>query len=174
MTLYRTFLTGILMCGTTMLMSCSKDNNKVIDTHTNKLVDAPTNPSKEKLLKLVNDTRAAGCNCGNTYYPPVNAVIWNNQLEAASKKHSEYMNSSGNFSHTGQNNTNAGDRITNEGYIWMSYGENIARGYATEEDVIQGWIKSEGHCKNIMNGNFTEMGIATSGSYWTQVFAKKQ
>ncbi len=41
----------------------------------------------------------------------------------------------------------------------------------TEKKVIEGWLNSSGHCKNIMNGSVTEMGIATSGDYWTQVFA---
>jgi len=55
--------------------------------------------------------------------------------------------------------------------------ENIAAGQTTPEQVIQGWLDSDGHCANIMNANFEEMGVALAtnsgiyGIYWTQVFA---
>ena len=60
-----------------------------------------------------------------------------------------------------------------QGYNWRTYGENIAKGYANEKDVIEGWINSEGHCRNIMNPNFQEIGIGKEGEYWTQVFGTK-
>ncbi|MBL7110644.1 MAG: hypothetical protein ISS19_01735 [Bacteroidales bacterium] len=43
---------------------------------------------------------------------------------------------------------------------------------STEKAVIEAWLDSPGHCKNIMNDKVTELGVATSGAYWTQVFAK--
>jgi len=135
-------------------------------------LDAPANPDKEKLLRLVNEVRATGCNCGNDYYPPVNAVVWNEQLEEAAQKHSTDMKKHKDLNHEGSDGSSAGDRINATGYSWNTYGENIAVGYPTEEKVIQGWLQSIGHCKNIMNGNFTQMGVATSGAYWTQVFAR--
>lgn len=149
--------------------SCTKENT----TPTNTGGNAPVTPNQQKLLDMVNNSRSKGCDCGNKYYPPVPAVVWNAQLEQAAKKHSEYMNSTGNLSHTGQNNSDAGERITNEGYDWMTYGENIAEGYSTEGAVMQGWLNSDGHCKNIMDAEFKEMGVATSGTFWTQVFAAK-
>jgi uncharacterized protein YkwD len=82
------------------------------------------------------------------------------------------------FSHTGIDNTTPGDRITATGYVWRTYGENIAAGYASEEAAMNAWLASSGHCSNIMNPNFTEMGEAraqnsssTYGIYWTQEFA---
>jgi uncharacterized protein YkwD len=75
------------------------------------------------------------------------------------------------FSHTGSNGSTVGERVTKAGFVWRSCGENIAKGYPNEETVVQGWINSAGHCKNIMNPGFTLMGIAKSGDYWTQVFA---
>ena len=80
------------------------------------------------------------------------------------------MSAANTLSHQGSDGSDAGDRITQAGYTWQTYGENIAEGYTSEEAVIKGWLESEGHCQNIMNGAFTEMGVATSGSYWTQVF----
>ncbi len=58
------------------------------------------------------------------------------------------------FSHTGLNGSTAGQRITAAGYTWSAYGENIANGYSSEQAVINGWLGSEGHCKNIMSAEF--------------------
>jgi uncharacterized protein YkwD len=134
--------------------------------------EAPANPDQEKLLTLVNDVRSTGCDCGDTYFPPVNDVVWDDTLEMAAQNHSNDMNEHDNLSHTGSDGSNPGERINAVGYEWSTYGENVAVGYSSEEDVIEGWLDSPGHCRNIMNGNVTEMGVATSGSYWTQVFAK--
>ncbi len=151
------------------LSSCQKTNSTpvIINTDT---ANAPINPDEQKMLDLVNNARLNGCNCGNEYYPPVGLVTWNGLLESAAKKHSEYMDRTGELDHKGENNSNAGTRISNEGYQWQAYGENIAEGYSTEEEVMKAWLNSQGHCKNIMNGDFKEMGVGTSGSYWTQVF----
>lgn len=134
----------------------------------------PVTPDQQKILDLVNEARASGHQCGNQYYGPAPAVAWNTKLGEAAQKHSDYMNSTGNFDHIGANGSDAGERIEAEGYTWITYGENIAEGYPTEEEVVAAWLKSQGHCKNIMNPEFKEMAVATSGSYWTQVFATQQ
>ncbi len=130
------------------------------------------NLSDNTLLNLVNSYRVNGCNCGGTDMSPVDMLRWNSLLEKAATDHSKDMNTNNYFSHTGQSGSSAGDRISAAGYNSATWGENIANGYTTEEAVIKGWINSEGHCKNIMNGNFTEMGIGRDGNYWTQVFAR--
>jgi len=135
---------------------------------------APESPDKNELLILVNDVRSSGCNCGDTWYPPVNDVVWDDTLEMAAQKHSNDMNKHENLSHTGSDGSSPGDRLDAAGYLWSTYGENVAVGYSSEEDVIEGWLDSPGHCTNIMNANVTQMGVATSGSYWTQVFAKPE
>lgn len=123
------------------------------------------------ILKLVNESRTTGCNCGNTAYPAVSAVTWNDVLEETAQAHSKDMENEGRMSHSGSDGSGPGDRITQAGYTWRTYGENVAEGYSSAESVVQAWLNSEGHCKNMMNGNFEEMGVAASGSYWTQVLA---
>jgi uncharacterized protein YkwD len=59
------------------------------------------------------------------------------------------------------------------GITGFSYGENIAFGQRSEREVMQGWLSSPGHCKNIMSKTFKEMGVSRVGDYWTQVFATK-
>ncbi len=126
---------------------------------------------KEILLRLVNEVRAAGCNCGGDQMPAVASLAWNSLLEKAALDHSLDMDQNNFFSHTGSNGSTAGERLTKAGFVWRSFGENIAKGYTNEQAVVEGWINSPGHCKNIMNGKFTLMGVAKSGAYWTQVFA---
>jgi len=130
-----------------------------------------TNSQQPELLRLVNEYRSKGCNCGTTAMPPVAALVWNTKLETAATKHSQEMEKTNVFSHKGQNGSNAGQRISAEGYTWRTWGENIANGSLDEKSVMEGWISSEGHCKNIMNANFKEMGVGKSGKFWTQVLA---
>jgi hypothetical protein len=74
--------------------------------------------------------------------------------------HSLDMETNQFFSHTGSDGSDPGDRITREGYDWWTYGENIAVNYPTVSAVMQGWLSSEGHCRNIMNPAFEEIGAA--------------
>ena len=126
------------------------------------------------LLQAVNRVRSKGCKCGGTTMPPVKPLKWNDRLESATQSHSNYMNSRRKLSHTGNRNSNPGSRITATGYKWNFYAENIAMGQQTVDEVMYSWLKSTGHCKNIMNRKATEMGAAKSGVYWTQVFANPQ
>lgn len=131
------------------------------------------NVNKATILELVNNVRKAGCNCNGTIMPPVAEVAWNDQLAKAAYDHSVDMKANNYFSHTGLNGSTAGQRITAAGYTWNSYGENIANGYTTEQTVMNGWLGSEGHCKNIMSANFKDMGVGREGNYWTQAFGSK-
>ena len=147
-----------------LLISCDKnDDNDNISKKVN----------QKKLLELVNNYRKKGCNCGGQYMSPTEPVVWNDLLEFAAQKHSNDMDKNNFFSHTSSNGKNPGDRISEAGYKWKTYGENIAKGRKTENDAITGWMNSADHCKNIMNPNFREMGVAASGNYWTQIFGKR-
>ena len=133
--------------------------------------DNDTQLDEKKILQLVNEVREKGCKCGNENMPAVEPIKWNDKLEEAAQKHSEWMNKNDKLDHTGENNSSAGDRISETGYSYSTWGENIAWNYPDEEAVIEGWLNSDGHCKNIMKANYSEMGVAKSGVYWTQVFA---
>lgn len=57
------------------------------------------------------------------------------------------------------------------GVFYQTAGENIAVGYKTPEQVVAGWMNSEGHRKNILNPKFTAIGVGyLEGGYWTQFF----
>ena len=145
------------------LIGCSDDDESTPNISLETL-------DKNKLLELVNMQRTTGCNCGGTQMPPVSPLVWNNSLEKAAQRHSLDMANHSHFDHTGTDGSVLGTRVRETGYSWTIVGENIAQDYNNEETVIQGWLDSPRHCKNIMNADFIEMGVAKVENYWTQVF----
>lgn len=124
------------------------------------------------LLRSVNAARGAGATCGTTLMAPVAPLALDTRLVRAAQSHSEDMEASGTLSHTGSDGSNPGDRIAMTGYQAATWGENAAAGYGSVASVVAGWLGSEGHCRNIMNASFTELGGARSGNYWTLVLAR--
>lgn len=165
-------LVGLILFG--LVFSCKKDDSTIKTTENSGGNAIVYNLNKTTILDLVNKARQTGCTCGVTIMPPVATVSWNDQLAKAADNHSADMNLKNYFSHTGSDGSDPGTRIAASGYSWQAYGENIALGYPNEQAVMDGWLKSEGHCKNIMSVNFVEMGAAREGDYWTQDFGKKQ
>lgn len=108
------------------------------------------------------------------------ALTADDRLNRAAEGHSEDMAELNFFSHSGRDGSRAGDRIEDEGYTgWRTWGENIAAGQNTPEQVVNAWINSSGHRANMLNSNFEEIGVGFVedtdgvgyGEYWTQVFA---
>jgi uncharacterized protein YkwD len=66
------------------------------------------------------------------------------------------------FDHTNLAGESPFVRMGDAGYQGRTMGENIAKGQQTPEEVVNGWIDSDGHCSNIMNEGFTEIGVG----YW--------
>ncbi|MDK0520611.1 CAP domain-containing protein [Streptomyces sp. ML-6] len=125
--------------------------------------DAPATEAAARVLALVNDEREkAGCS----------PLTLDAELTKAARAHSEDMAAHRNMSHTGSDGSTPGDRITDAGYEWRAYGENVAHGYDTPESVMAGWMDSPGHRSNILDCSFEEIGVglAGPGDYWTQDF----
>lgn len=130
-------------------------------------------PLVDPTLALVNEVRAQGCVCGVDSMPAVPALTWNDSLEQAAIDHSLDMSMNKYFSHSSQDGRNPGDRIRAAGYKYVSYAENIAKDQSTEQGVMDAWLASEGHCKNIMKANVKELGVGKTDGYWVQIFAKR-
>jgi uncharacterized protein YkwD len=131
----------------------------------------------QRVLDLVNQARAAPRSCGNRKFNAARPVRWNDTLAEASRLHAEDMARYNYFSHSGRDGSNPAQRVERAGYRYRSTGENIAAGPMKPEDAVAGWIKSPGHCANLMNPAFTEMGAAFAvdrrsemGVYWSQAF----
>lgn len=134
---------------------------------------------KSSFLSLINKTRAKGCNCGKTYYPPAPPMVWNDNLEDAARGHAKDMARKEYFSHDSKDGRNMDDRIVSAGYVFKGYksfaiGENIAFGQTSITEVMAGWFRSEGHCKNLMNPDFRDVGVSEVNKYWVQDFGGRE
>ena len=125
------------------------------------------------VLFLVNKIRQEGCKCGNDFYPSVPKLEWNKNLETAAFNHSLNMHELNFFSHQDTFGKNVIDRVEAVGYNWIVLAENIAKNQQSAISVVESWINSEGHCKNIMNPEYDHMAVAKFGDFWTQIFASK-
>ncbi|MFC3606372.1 CAP domain-containing protein [Stutzerimonas tarimensis] len=132
----------------------------------------------QEILRQVNETRGAARRCGGEHFEAAPPLRWNEQLANAALAHSRDMADKNYFSHQGRDGSQVSDRINREDYTWRQVGENIAAGQGSPSQAISGWLASPGHCANIMNPNYQEMGAAyalepqsDAAIYWTQVFA---
>jgi len=158
----------------------------------------PDTNFQQAYLDALNSARAEGRECGEYgYMPAVDPVTWSDALAASAYEHSRDMALSDTFSHTGSGTaydktaealhpgegSEVDERIEYNGYTdWQRYGENIAAGTYMDEidEAMEGWLKSPGHCKNIMKESFREVGIARYYDaqshyryYWTQDFGSR-
>lgn len=134
---------------------------------------------KKEVLTSINLVRQKGCNCGHIHMPPVAPVTWNDKLEDAARWHALDMSERKYFSHTSRNGRGMAARVISAGYDSKGYksftvGENIAQGQTSVAEVMKGWLKSEGHCRNIMNPGFKEVGVSQMDNYWVQDFGGRQ
>lgn len=152
-------------------------------------------PTNEEILTAVNEVRSKqiDCNDGLGLVGPSSPLSWNTELYEAAYEHSYDLAMTNTFSHDGSGTEydvagyNRGkqsyftERIDDHGYSdYNIVGENIAGGFDTLTKAIEGWINSPDHCKNLMNNDFDEMGIAIVvnnnsqfGIYWTQDFGHR-
>lgn len=131
-----------------------------------------TKNDKREMLRLVNQARKKGVRCGKTWKKPVDPLKWDDKLEKAAALKSIDMFQQKYFDHTSPDGETLSDRIDKLQYSWRTIGENLASGPTDVSKAMESWLKSEGHCKNLMKKEFTHMGAAQYGTYWTQVFAK--
>lgn len=120
--------------------------------------------AEAEVLKLVNEERAkVGCS----------AVSVNSSLTGLAESFSEDMAARDFFDHTDPDGRTPWDRAAAVGISNLG-GENIARGQATAEAVMDAWMNSEGHRANILNCDFKTLGVGvhlgSGGPWWTQDF----
>jgi len=143
--------------------------------------EAPLPPPGEldaAVLAAVNAARALPRRCGEQDFAAAPPLRWNATLAQAALVHSRDMAERRYFSHEQQDGSVVGDRALHAGYAWRRIGENIAAGQASVDEAVAGWLDSPGHCANIMNASFEEMGLAYAVNpergrvYWTQVLGR--
>lgn len=127
------------------------------------LTDSDVTDFESEVVRLVNVERAKN---------GLSALTENWELSRVARYKSKDMHDRGYFSHTSPTYGSPFDMMKNFGISYRTAGENIAKGYATPQAVVNGWMNSEGHRANILNASFTQIGVGyyADGNYWTQMF----
>ena len=123
-----------------------------------------------EMLDAVNAARARTQVCGGETLRAVGPLAWSERLETAAARHSRDMHEHEHFAHVGTDGSDVAERVIDAGYRWRLVGENIAVGHPTVDEVVEAWLTSPGHCRQLMDPRVLEVGAAEDGRYWTQVF----
>lgn len=131
---------------------------------------APTSTSEDhefeqRVLELVNQERAKY---------GLRALVYNGVLDRAAEKHNAQQVRTQTMAHDGIGDGTPGERIRAEGFR-SAWGENVAVGQRSPEQVVREWMASPSHRANILNPNFRQLGVAfqvgTNGvPFWAQEF----
>jgi uncharacterized protein YkwD len=129
------------------------------------------------LLAQVNAARAKPRMCGRQRFAAARPLSWNAALGTAAQSHSKAMAYGNYFAHQDPDGDMPADRARAAGFRGRQIGENIAAGQGSPSKAMAGWLASPGHCANLMNPMFTQVGAAYAqdsrsdeGVYWTMLF----
>ena len=119
-------------------------------------------PDQIKVVaELVNEHRKrTGCK----------PLTWIGPVAAVAQRHSEDMAVQGFFSHTNLYGESPFARLEKAGIRYRAAAENIAQGQRTGEQVVQSWLRSAGHRRNIEDCRLQQHGIGLFQNHWTHVF----
>lgn len=125
---------------------------------------SPYADTEAEVAALVDAERAeAGCG----------SLERDSRLDAAARLHAADMAANDYFDHTSQDGRGPTERAAEQGYEG-GVGENIAKGYPDAAAVMEGWMNSEGHRANILNCDYSVLGVGVADSggtlYWVQNF----
>lgn len=126
----------------------------------------PLHPAVRRVFDLVNAERTRR---------GLAPMRYDARLGQAAQRHSEDQAARRRMSHTGSDGSSTADRISRTGYVWRAWAENVASGQSSPDAVMNSWMNSSGHRRNILSSH-TQIGVgravASDGRvYWTQVFA---
>jgi uncharacterized protein YkwD len=126
----------------------------------------------------VQDSMATGVNHHRSR-AGLSPVSVDYRLTAAAQGHSDHMARQQLMTHVGAGWTDAGQRVTNAGYPWTVWAENVAAGQRTPDQVLHGWLNSKGHRENILRAGVVHIGVAAATgangvTYWTMVVAARR
>lgn len=129
-------------------------------------VDSGVTAFEQEVIRLVNQIRIQN---------GLNTLTYDWQLGRVARIKSQDMKDNRYFAHNSPVYGTPFQMIRNFGISFRSAGENIAKGYATPQAVVNGWMNSSGHRANILNAKYTHIGVGfvSGGNYWTQMFIAK-
>ncbi|TCP23489.1 putative YkwD family protein [Scopulibacillus darangshiensis] len=147
----------------------SQNNAKQPSQDQAKQSNSQLNAYEQKVVELTNKERT------NRGLQPLKV---DNELAKMARDKSADMRDKGYFDHQSPTYGSPFDMMKSYGIDYTAAGENIAAGQKTPQDVVDAWMKSPGHRANILNKDYTYIGVGyvkggSYGSYWTQEFIKK-
>ena len=118
---------------------------------------------EQEVIRLVNEIRAQN---------GLKALTYNWELGRVARYKSQDMADHNYFSHTSPTYGSPFQMMKSFNISYRSAGENIAKGQATPQAVVNAWMNSSGHRANILNASYTHIGVGyvAEGRYWTQMF----
>ena len=132
-----------------------------------------------EVLERVNRARAAGRRCGERTFASAPPLRLSADLSRVAADYAVTMARAGRLEHRSRDGSLPADRVRRAGYGATLVGENIAGGVPDAAGVVNGWLASPGHCANIMEPRFTEMGVGYGVDassefqiYWSQLLAR--
>jgi uncharacterized protein YkwD len=132
-----------------------------------------------EILSLVNQARRVARRCGNESFDAVQPLRTSSLLADAATAHARDMAQHNFLSHGGSDGSQPAQRAQSAGYHWLMVGENVAGGPGSAKEVVDGWLASPAHCHNIMQRDFSEMGVGYATDpdsrlfiYWAQMFGR--
>lgn len=131
---------------------------------------------RARVTELVNVARGKSRRCGNERFAAAPPLTVSRELNDAAAGHARDMARRRFFEHRGADGSQPKDRVLRAGYQPRLTGENIALGPESAEEVVAGWLASPGHCANIMDARFQDIGVGLATGrkrgqiYWVQTF----
>lgn len=123
--------------------------------------NASASQMEQEVLRLVNEARSSA---------GLNALAMDGALSNVAMAKAKDMHTNNYFDHNSPTYGSPFDMMRQFGISYRYAGENIARGQGNAQQVMNDWMNSEGHRANILNGNFTKIGIAHYSGDWVQQF----
>lgn len=129
-----------------------------------------------RVVDLVNAARSKARKCGSAKFTVAPPLTASRELNEAAARHARDMARKKFFDHRGVDGSQPKDRVLRAGYQPRLTGENIAFGPESAEEVVAGWLASPGHCANIMDSRFQNIGVGLASGrkrgeiYWVQTF----
>lgn len=128
--------------------------------------DTTASSYEKEVIRLVNEIRAKN---------GLGTLKEDWELSRVARYKSQDMKNNNYFSHTSPTYGSPFDMMKKFGISYTSAAENIAKGQKTPQEVVNAWMNSSGHRANILNKNYTHIGVGyvKSGNIWTQMFISK-
>ncbi|MEI4789977.1 CAP domain-containing protein [Bacillus sp. FJAT-53060] len=144
----------------------NNNNTKADQTEPTTKEDSSLNAFEKEVVELTNKERAK---------QGLKALSVDTKLSKSARAKSQDMKDKNYFSHTSPTYGSPFDQMKQFGITYKTAGENIAQGQRSPQEVMTAWMNSEGHRANILNKNYTHIGVGyvKDGNYWTQQFIGK-